>query len=258
MTSRAKATGAMTRPTLDELESVLGHRFARRELLLRALTHSSFAREQSDHTLDNEEMEFLGDAVLGLVTAEELLARYPGRGEGELSRLRAHLVNATHLRLCANTLGLGEHLRLGRGEEKSGGRRKGALLADACEAVLAALYLDGGMAAARAFVVRHILEPELERLAGGDGEVTLAADHKSRLQQLLLAEGRGEPIYELAGVSGPAHQRQFVMRVVVPGVVPHKEGQGEFHTEGCGATKKMASQQAAQRALQRLEGGGDE
>jgi ribonuclease-3 len=251
----------MKTPSLDELESALGYRFARRELLLRALTHSSFAREQGDgatdneasniNAQDNEELEFLGDAVLQLISTEELVTRYPGRGEGELSRLRAHLVNATHLRKCANQLKLGEHLRLGRGEEKSGGRRKSALLADACEAVLAALYLDGGMAAAREFVVRHVMGPELERLANGDGEVTLAADHKTRLQQVLLAEGRGEPIYELAGVSGPAHQRQFVMCVVVAG----KDGGEEFRTEGSGATKKAASQQAAERALARLEGG---
>ena len=256
----------MKTPTLDELESALGHRFARRELLLRALTHSSFASEQGDQAAageasnskalnhkiqNNEEMEFLGDAVLGLVAAEELVRRYPGRGEGELSRLRAHLVNAKHLATCAKGLKLGEHLRLGQGEEKSGGRRKATLLADACEAVLAALYLDGGMTVAREFVVRHVLNPELERLAGADGEVRLKSDYKTRLQEHLQASGRGDPVYELVSKSGPAHHLQFVMRVVVPG----GNGQGEFGTEGSGATKKAASQQAAERALARLESG---
>src|SRR2546426_1770372 len=145
---------------ITALEDVLGHRFARPELLEQALTHSSQAREMeaarapdrvSDRVSDNEQLEFLGDAVLGFVTTQEVFHRFPHFREGELSKLRAHLVSEKHLIRVAQALGLGHYLRLGRGEEKSGGRNKTALLVDALEAVLAALYLDGGLEAARPF-----------------------------------------------------------------------------------------------------------
>jgi ribonuclease-3 len=233
---------------LDDLEQALHHQFADRDLLQQALTHSSFARENPETTSDNEQLEFLGDAVLQLVASQELFQRFPGYQEGELSKLRAHLVNSNHLLLCATELQLGSYLRLGKGEEKTGGRRKTALLADAVEALLAALYLDGGLFVARAFVLSHILEPELVRLSGATDEV-LVADHKSRLQETLRASGRPEPIYEMVGEEGPAHRKSFTMQVVVlnPG------NETEFATIGCGNTKKAASQLAAQKALERLQ-----
>ncbi len=233
---------------LDTLEAAVGHQFANRALLEQALTHTSFARESLEPAPDNEQLEFLGDAVLQLVASQELFQRFPSYQEGELSKLRAHLVNANHLLHCAHLLQLGSYLRLGRGEEKTGGRRKTALLADAVEAILAALYLDGGLFVARSFVLSHILEPELERLSTAQGEV-LVADHKSRLQELLRASGRPEPRYELVTEDGPAHRKSFTMQVVVldPG------NQAEFSTAGSGNTKKSASQSAARKALERLQ-----
>jgi ribonuclease-3 len=233
---------------LDNLEEALGHRFANRELLQQALTHSSFARESLEPAQDNEQLEFLGDAVLQLLASHELFQRFPSYQEGELSKLRAHLVNANHLVHCALELHLGDYLRLGRGEEKTGGRHKTALLADAVEAMLAALYLDGGLFVARAFVLSHILEPELERLSSSEGEV-LVADHKSRLQETLRASGRPEPRYEMVGENGPDHRKTFIMQVIV--LTPGNET--EFATEGTGNSKKAASQSAAQKALVRLQ-----
>jgi ribonuclease-3 len=235
---------------LDTLEHALGHRFADRALMEQALTHSSFARESPEPTADNEQMEFLGDAVLQLVASQELYQRFPHYQEGELSKLRAHLVNAQHLVHCAQQLHLGSYLRLGRGEEKTGGRRKSALLSDAVEALLAALYLDGGLYPARVFILTHILEPELKRLSS-DSSVVLAADHKSRLQELLRASGRPEPRYEMVGEEGPAHHKSFTMRVVVL----DSTSRPEFCTEGSGNTKKAASQLAAQKAVERLQSG---
>jgi ribonuclease-3 len=234
---------------LDHLEKTLRYQFADRELLQRALTHSSFARECPEPAQDNEQLEFLGDAVLQLISSQELLQRYPEYHEGELSKLRAHLVNSNHLLHCATELQLGTFLRLGRGEEKTGGRRKSALLADAVEALLAALYLDGGLVVARAFVLAHILDPELERLFSAGNEV-LISDHKSLLQQTLRASGRPEPRYEVVGEEGPAHSKSFTMRVVV--LNPSNEI--EFASTGSGATKKAASQIAAQKAIEHLQG----
>ncbi len=234
---------------LDHLEQALGHQFANRALLEQALTHSSFASESLDPATDNEQLEFLGDAVLQLVASQELFQRFPAYQEGELSKLRAHLVNANHLLHCAHQLHLGSYLRLGRGEEKTGGRRKTALLADAVEALLAALYLDGGLLLARTFVLSHILEPELDRLSSADGEVLLVADHKSRLQELLRASGRPEPRYEMVGEEGPAHRKSFTMQVIVL----NSSNEIEFSAEGCANSKKAASQLAAEKALERLQ-----
>jgi ribonuclease-3 len=240
----------MKHQPLDDLEQALGHQFANRTLLEQALTHSSFASESAVPAADNEQLEFLGDAVLQFIASQELFQRFPSYQEGELSKLRAHLVNATHLLHCAKQLQLGSYLRLGRGEEKTGGRRKTALLADAVEALLAALYLDGGLSLARTFVLTHILEPELDRLSSADGKVLLVADHKSHLQELLRASGRPEPRYEMVGEEGPAHRKSFTMQVIVL----NASNQTEFSAKGCGNTKKTASQLAAEKALQRLQG----
>lgn len=246
---RAARTTCMRPLPLEDLENALGHRFADRALLEQALTHSSFARESSAAARDNEQMEFLGDAVLQLVASQELYQRFPHYHEGELSKLRAHLVNAQHLVQSAQRMHLGSYLRLGRGEDKSGGRQKTAVLSDALEALLAALYLDGGLVPARAFILSHILEPELDRLSAHPS-VVLSSDHKSRLQELLRASGRPEPRYEMLSEEGPAHRRSFTMRVSVLDAA----NQTEFSTQGSGNSKKAASQLAAQKALEWLQG----
>jgi len=240
------------------LEAAIGHEFQRRELLEQALTHSSYAREQTDDSADNEQMEFLGDAVLGFVTSQELFSKYPDYQEGALSKLKAHLVSGRHLVRAANELMLGEFLRLGRGEEKTGGRAKAALLVDALEAVLAALYLDAGIEKAREFILKAIVRPELDRLAEEQEDDFLLADYKSRLQETLHASGRPEPEYESVREDGPEHRKMFTVAVIVR----NGNGEVEFKSEGQGASKKRAGQAAAQKAIARLEpreaGGEDE
>jgi ribonuclease-3 len=235
------------------LEEAIEHEFARRELLEQALTHSSHAREATEGSMDNEQMEFLGDAVLNLVTTEELFARYPQYNEGELSKLRAHLVSARHLVKVAEELDLGEYLRLGRGEEKTGGRSKAALLVDALEALLAALYLDSGLDKARRFILKAIVRPELERLATEIDDDLLLADYKSRLQERLHASGRPEPEYEAVREDGPEHRKMFTVAVIVR----RGNGEVEFRSEGEGASKKLAGQQAAQKAIALLDAAGE-
>src|SRR5215472_15007355 len=177
------------REHLTELEATLGHSFRQRELLERALTHSSHAHEEAKaagteavvEKMDNEQFEFLGDAVLGLVASQILFERFPKFQEGQLSKLKAHLVSAGHLVGVAESMGLGRYLRLGRGEERSGGRRKGTLLSDALEAIIAAMYLDTGLEKTRAFIIRHILAPELDRVAKESSSELSLADYKSAL-----------------------------------------------------------------------------
>ena len=183
---------------ITALETALGYHFHRRAVIEQALTHSSQAREQESQQVgegkfrvnDNEQLEFLGDAILSLVISEELFQRFPQFREGELSKLRAHVVSERHLIRVAQNLELGHYLRLGRGEEKSGGRSKTALLVDALEAVLAAIYLDGGMQPAKEFICREILLPELERMEREGGALPMT-DFKSALQETLQgAPGR--------------------------------------------------------------------
>ncbi|MCI0353183.1 MAG: ribonuclease III, partial [Acidobacteriales bacterium] len=176
----------VSRKDIAALESRLGHRFRSRKLVEQALTHSSHAHEldsESNGTGEgeskhNEQLEFLGDAVLGFFTSQELYKRFPEFREGELSKLRAYLVSARHLIRVARELQLGNFLLLGRGEEKSGGRNKTALLVDALEAILAAVYLDGGPEPARHFVVTRIVEPELQRLGEPSGGAFPITDYK--------------------------------------------------------------------------------
>ncbi|HYE24613.1 MAG TPA: ribonuclease III [Clostridia bacterium] len=231
----------------ESLEPALGYRFQRPELLQRALTHSSHARENLDGGADNEQFEFLGDAVLGFVTSQELFTRFPTYAEGELSKLKAHLVSSRYLLGVASRLRLGEFLRLGRGEEKTGGRSKSTLLSDALEAVIAAVYLDGGVEPARAFILERIVLPELARLEQVEDELLLA-DYKSRLQEMLHASGRPEPEYVLLREEGPEHRKQFIVEVRVRG----RDGSVEFASQGAGASKKRAGQVAAQLAVHRL------
>ena len=247
----------MKLPAITELEKALQHQFGDRELLERALTHSSLARECEAQgggpVSDNEQLEFLGDAVLSLITSRALFERFPDYSEGQLSKLRAHLVSAQHLVSAAAKLKLGQHLRLGRGEEKSGGRDKAALLVDALEAVLAAVYLDDGFDAAQALVLRLVLEPELKRLRTTLAEGRPITDFKSALQEQLHTAGRCPPHYELVREEGPEHQRKFTIEVHIlsPGGAAGRE-QAEFIGRGQGGTKKAAEQDAARKALEYL------
>src|SRR5438093_10373976 len=165
----------MAKPSLKSLQAHLSYRFRNCQLLLEALTHSSYARESADRGRDNERMEFLGDAILNFLVSVRLADTFPQYSEGSLSRARARLVSAEHLAKVATALELGKYLRLGRGEKKTGGQTKSALLANALEALLAALYRDGGLEAASVFVDRVVLPPNLEASA----EVLLSADYNS-------------------------------------------------------------------------------
>ncbi len=239
------------------LEAALGYRFKRKELVELALTHSSQARELETllppeggaRVGDNEQLEFLGDAILGLVTSEELFRRFPYFREGELSKLRAHLVSQKHLIRVAQHLELGHYLRLGRGEEKSGGRAKTALLVDALEAVLAALYLDGGIETARQFIVQGIVTPELERI-DLKGRGLPVIDYKSALQEISQAIGRPQPAYVLVKEHGPEHSKTFTVEARLQ--APERHSRAEFVGRAEGSTKKEAEQDAARQVLEHL------
>ena len=246
----------MTPASTAALEEELGHRFRRPELLDQALTHSSQAREleslpSAAPVGDNEQLEFLGDAVLGLITSEELFNRFPQFREGQLSKLRAHLVSEKHLVRVARHLQLGHYLRLGRGEEKSGGRHKSALLADGLEAVLGAIYLDGGLAEVRRVVLQYIIDPELEALARA-GSSLPQTDFKSALQEKLQALGRPQPSYVLVQERGPDHRKTFTVEARLLSAGNH--ARIEFVGRAEGSTKKNAEQEAARQLLQYLEG----
>jgi ribonuclease-3 len=239
------------------LEALLGYHFQQPDLIAQALTHSSQAREQealqTPHSGlkagDNEQLEFLGDTVLALVTSEELFRRFPHFREGELSKLRAHLVSEKHLIQVAQALELGHYLRLGRGEEKSGGRGKPALLVDALEAVLAALYLDGGLEAARRFILQTVVIPELERMNPGSTGVPVM-DFKSALQETLQAIGRPQASYVLVKEVGPEHSKTFTVEARLHSASGH--GKVEFTGRAEGSTKKKAEQDAARQVLEYL------
>jgi len=249
----------MKKEESKELEASLGHKFSRPELLDRALTHSSHAHEESKaaggeapaEKLDNEQFEFLGDAVLGLVTSQLLFERFPAFHEGQLSKLKAHLVSAGHLVSVAASLGLGRYLRLGRGEERSGGRSKGTLLSDALEAVIAAMYLDAGIEKARDFIIGHILEPELDRISKENESEFSLADYKSALQELLQSSGWPQPVYATVKEEGPDHRKTFTVeaRIYLQG-----HSKPEYVGRAEGATKKKAEQLAAKQALDHLRG----
>lgn len=223
---------------LHAFERRLGYRFSDLDLLDRALTHSSRANEDAGGKgRHNEPLEFLGDAVIGLVVADLLHRRDPEGTEGRKSRARAQLVSAPSLARRARELGLPDLIVLGRGEEKTGGRMKSALWADAYEALLAALYLDGGFEAAHRFV-RDEFASDLEK----EGEAT---DPKSALQELLQGRGESVPEYRVAAEEGPSHRRRFRVECWV---------RGAMVADGEGHSKKAAQQEAARRALLRLRG----
>jgi ribonuclease-3 len=240
----------MVRGEDDRLMERLGYVFRDPLLLDRALTHSSAVPELraargediafgASVVQDNERLEFLGDAVLELLTSEYLLLSYPEWTEGQLSKSRARIVNAHSLEIAARGLQIGDHLRLGRGEEKTGGRDKPALLADAFEAIVAAMYLDGGLGPARELLRRTVFEQALE-----DGDRLSESDRKSALQEFLQARGDQPAEYRLAGETGPDHQKVFRVEVWV---------KGEFMSSAEGTTKKDAEQKAARRALDKLQ-----
>jgi ribonuclease III len=239
----------MVRDEDELLMQRLGHKFRDPALLDRALTHSSAIPElraargediafAGSVVQDNERLEFLGDAVLELLTSEFLLSHFPEWTEGQLSKSRARIVNAHSLEIAARSLGIGEHLRLGRGEEKTGGREKPALLADAFEAVVAAIYLDGGLHPARELLKRTVLAQAVE-----DGERISESDRKSALQEFLQGRGGQLAEYRLAGETGPDHQKTFMVQVWV---------KGECMSSAEGSTKKEAEQKAARQALEKL------
>jgi ribonuclease III len=231
------------RDEFDELQTRLGYRFRDRGMLEHALTHRSRAAEDaSGGVADNESLEFLGDAVLGLVVADILFHQFPHYDEGQKSKIKAAVVSTHSLAQQAARLRLGEHLILGRGEEKTGGRDKPALLADAYEAIIAAVYLDGGLEAAEAFLRRELKEAIDEGSAP-----TFARDCKSALQERLQGLGRPLPEYRLAGEDGPDHRKTFTVEVAVA---------GEVLGIASGRAKKEAEQEAARLALARLDGAG--
>jgi ribonuclease-3 len=249
------------------LEDALGHRFQRPAVLEQALTHSSFAREAesaaaadptSEPQGDNEQFEFLGDAVLSFVVSQELFGRFPEYAEGDLSKLRAHIVSARALVRPARQLEIGKYLRFGKGEEKSGGRTKSALLVNALEALIAALFLDAGLEKTHQFIVNTIVQPSLAELQEHGTNTMPVTDFKSALQEIVHASGRPQSRYLLVKEQGPDHRKLFTVEVHVPAPLAGGEA---FVSRADGSTKKRAEQGAARQAweyLQSLQAGSAE
>jgi ribonuclease-3 len=264
--------------SIAKLEVALGHKFERPSLLVRALTHRSQAYELAmesggpvesemdlnpqskwtkDHSRgDNERLEFLGDAVLGMIVAEALFQSNPEWQEGELTRMRANLVSRRHMAEVALAINLGDYLLLGKGEERSGGRKKAAILANAMEAVLAAMYIDaasgrpdrmeGGLGPVRRFTQKYILGSAADDLARELKSGAALGDHKSALQQLLQATHASVPVYLVESESGPDHRKRFSVSLYLRNAAGDL---GEALTSGTGSTKKKAEQEAARRGL---------
>lgn len=242
-----------------ELEAALGHRFARPELLQCALTHRSLANQHMQHGVepserpaaDNERLEFLGDAVLGLVVGEALFLEHPEWQEGELTQVRAQFVSRQHLAKVAGSISLGDHVRLSRGEDRSGLRRKSTVLSNAMEAVIGALFLDGGLEPVRSFARRYVTADRVEKLAEQLRSGAALGNYKSALQERLQADRAGAPVYRVKSESGPDHRKRFVVEVRLK---PADGEPGKALARGAGTTKKDAEQDAARRALARLTG----
>ncbi len=222
---------------IKDLETALGYRFQNITLLQNALTHSSYANERwHDSLRSNERLEFLGDSILGMVVAEHLYRNFPDRPEGELTRMRADMVCEQSLAAVANKLGLGEHMLLGHGEERFGGKNRPSILADAVESIIAASFLDGGFAAAEGIVRRFILtQVPVKKLQN--------VDYKTALQELVQQKKNQVLTYKLVGESGPDHDKSFQVQVTLNGSVV---GMGN------GTSKKRAEQDAAHSALEKL------
>ena len=224
---------------MEKLEAKIGYSFKNKKFLETALTHSSYANEKhaGNSCLSYERQEFLGDSVLGLVTAEFLYAHEPMLPEGRMTRLRAELVCEASLHRTALKLGLGEYMRLGKGEANTGGRERPSILADMVEAIIAAIYLDSGMDEARRFVLKNVL---------GDVEISeqrRSADYKTQLQELVQRKSNQSIVYELVSESGPDHNKLFEFEVKI---------NGEASGRGTGRTKKEAEQMAACKALEAM------
>jgi ribonuclease III len=255
-----------TEAPLAELEAALGHGFARRESLVCALTHRSLAHERTHERAegepiraagnpeiageeDNERLEFLGDAVLGLVVAEAMFEAHPEWDEGQLTRVRSQLVSRKHLAEVAMAIGLGAHLRLSKGEERGGLRNRSTVLSNSMEAVVGALFLDGGLEPVRAFARRHVMGEAAEHLAQELRAGAALGNYKSALQEYLQSTRAGTPDYRVKGESGPDHRKRFLVEVELNcgDGVPSRPLAG-----GRGSTKKLAEQDAARRALELL------
>jgi len=267
--------GERVERVLDELEAALGHGFAKRELLVRALTHRSLANEtaasekaangptslqrvaaqgqdEAPAPEDNERLEFLGDAVLGLVVAEAMFDAHPEWHEGELTRVRAQLVSRKHIAEVAAAIRLVDYLRLSRGEERGGLRSKSTVLSNSMEAVLGALFLDGGLDPVRAFARRFVMGEAAEQLAQELRSGDALGNYKSALQEYAQSTHLGTPVYRVKGESGPDHRKRFLVEVRLQG------GDGEPGQPlacGKGSTKKLAEQDAARRAFEGLKTG---
>ena len=222
---------------IKDLETAIGYRFKNIQLLQNALTHSSYANERWHNSLlSNERLEFLGDSVLGMLVAEYLYRNFPDRPEGELTRMRADMVCEQTLAAAANKIGIGEHLLLGHGEERFGGRNRNSILADAMESVIAACFLDGGIQAALKVVQQFILvEVPVTKLHN--------VDYKTQLQELVQQKKHQVLSYALVGESGPDHDKQFEVEVFLNGTVVGS---------GRGSSKKRAEQNAAAAAIEKL------
>ncbi|MEO8383544.1 MAG: ribonuclease III [Acidobacteriota bacterium] len=221
---------------VSDFEQRIGYTFEERELLRRSLTHKSYSHEAKDvEVRHNETFEFLGDSVLGFVVGDLLFRHFPHLDEGALSKMKAHLVSASSLAEKARHYAMGEAILLGVGEEKTGGRRKDSLLANLFEAVIAGVYLDGGIEAARRLIERSFV-PDIERI---DQEDLLFSDYKTALQEIAQGRGLQLPEYTVVEQAGPDHDKTFVVEVRV----------GSFVARGEGSSKKEAQQQAARHAL---------
>lgn len=225
-----------SRYRLEELENVLKYHFSDRKLLLQAITHSSFSNEQKINKRPHyERIEFLGDAVLELVSSEFLFQEHPDVPEGKLTKMRASMVCEPYLAFCAKEIGLDQFILLGKGEESTGGRKRESIISDVFEAVIGAIYLDGGMEAAKAHIYRAVLN--------NIDEKRLFSDSKSALQEHVQGVLKKTLTYELIGVEGPEHCQEFSVRVVMDG---EELGSGKGHS------KKAAEQEAALQALKKL------
>lgn len=224
---------------LGDLEFELAYKFNNAALLQQALTHSSHANEKSAGEGDNEQLEFLGDAVLGFLVSDFLVRAHPGLTEGQLSKLKGFFVSSANLVKYAERIDLGAYLQLGKGEEKTGGRTKQALLVDAFEAIIGAIYLDGGIEEVRRMMLRFF-EPQIDDVQQSERQV---ADFKTELQEQLQARHLPRADYILTSEDGPDHQKLFTVDVIVD---------GDTVARGIGLTKKAAEQAAARQALERV------
>lgn len=225
---------------LFECQRRIGCLFQNLSLLNEALTHRSFSYEKGEDFKDNQRLEFLGDALLGMLVSEDLYSRFPHSAEGGLSKLKAAVVSRSALASKARRLNLGDFLLLGKGEEASGGRRRPSNLADTFEAIIASIYLDGGLNACRQFILRQLSEKIEDVSLNKEG-----GDYKSALQEYAQAKFRQAPVYQVTSTQGPDHRRIFQVVVSV---------QGKLYGTGKGRSKKVAEQEAARQALKKLKG----